>query len=113
MRNVLRELLKGSAPEMPSLSEKEAIIMQLLARGAEMYGLEIVSRSDGEVGRGTVYVTLGRMVDKGLISSRSEEQPIGSTALPRRLYTLTGKGSEVLHAYARAAMAFAGLAVPS
>ncbi len=59
----------------PRLSPKEALILDLL-RGGEMYGLELVTSSDGALKRGTVYVTLGRMEEKGLIVSRiGDEAP--------------------------------------
>jgi DNA-binding PadR family transcriptional regulator len=81
---------------LPSLSGKEGLILDLLGRSKEMYGLELVTASGGELKRGTVYVTLGRMEDKGFISSRLDEPP-PSGGLPRRLYTATSYGRE-LHA---------------
>ncbi len=80
----------------------------LLTSGQEMYGLEIVQASNGEVGRGTVYVTLGRMVEKGFVDSRQETLAPSSTALPRRMYRVTAEGRRVLHACERASLAYAG-----
>ena len=54
---------------LPSLSGKEGLILDLLGRSREMYGLELVTASVGELKRGTVYVTLGRMEAKGLVES--------------------------------------------
>ena len=68
----------------PRLSPKEALILDLL-RGGEMYGLELVTSSDGALKRGTVYVTLGRMEEKGLIVSR-----IGDEAPARRRTAAAG-----------------------
>ena len=62
-----------------------------------MYGLELVAASDGELKRGTVYVTLARMEEKGFISSRLDDDPPPFGGLPRRLYTPTSYGRE-LHA---------------
>ena len=84
----------------PRLSAKEALILGLLRAAGEMYGLELVSASGGTLKRGTVYVTLGRMEEKGLVRSRVDEDtpPIGG--LPRRLYTPTPYGSQLLAASA-------------
>lgn len=79
---------------LPSLSAKEGLILDLLGRSKEMYGLELVAASGGELKRGTVYVTLARMEEKGFISSRLDEDPPPSGGLPRRLYTATGYGRQ-------------------
>ena len=39
-----------------------------------MFGLQLVEQSNGGLKRGTVYVTLGRMQDKGYVESRTEER---------------------------------------
>ncbi len=46
-------------------SRTETLILDLLRQGRERYGLELVEASGGRVKRGTVYVTLGRMEEKG------------------------------------------------
>jgi PadR family transcriptional regulator PadR len=74
---------------------KEGLILDLLGRSKGMYGLELVAASEGELKRGTVYVTLGRMEQKGLISSRLADEPPRFGGLPRRLYTATAYGREV------------------
>jgi len=87
-----------SSNEGPGLpSRKEAVILELLASGGERYGLELVEASDGRLKRGTVYVTLGRMEDKGLVESRQEDRP-GESGLPRRLYRPTALGRRALAA---------------
>ena len=78
----------------------------MLASGEELYGLAIVERSEGRVGRGTAYVTLGRMEEKGFIVSRQEDRQTGAIGLPRRLYKITGHGESVLNAYELAAFTF-------
>jgi DNA-binding PadR family transcriptional regulator len=94
-----------TGPDIPRLSETEFLIMNLLvsARG-EMYGLQLVEESNGKLKRGTVYVTLGRLEDKGYISSRREaDSPDSPTPRsPRRLYKPTGLGAKVFHALASA-----------
>lgn len=89
-----------SAPELPSLSHKEALILELLVGGGrEFYGLELVNASDGKLKRGTIYVTLQRLQEKGLVDSRQEARTAPEIGIPRRLYSITGYGQRVLSAY--------------
>src|SRR5215213_4648103 len=84
---------------LPRLSSTEAFILGLLIGKSELYGLEMVEQSGGRLKRGTVYVTLGRMHDKGLIESRKEPRQSPEVGIPRRLYSITGHGMRVLAAY--------------
>ena len=86
-------------PRVLTLSPKESLILQLLVRDEEAYGLELVTASRGRLKRGTVYVTLGRMEDKGYITSRLTEPPPEAGGLPRRVYTPTPLGRQVLDAW--------------
>ena len=61
-----------------------------------MYGLELVVESAGALKRGTVYVTLGRMEEKGYVTSRAEPPLPAQGGLPRRLYRSTPYGRELL-----------------
>src|SRR5688572_794585 len=82
---------------MPRLSPVEAEILRLLIAHDEMYGLELVAASK-VIKRGTIYVTLGRMANKGWVKSRavkSKHEP----GLPRRLFRATGTGAHVLRAW--------------
>lgn len=88
--------------EIPRLSATERLILELLA-GEEMFGLQLVEQSRGVLKRGTVYVTLGRMQDKGYVESWTEPQPPGAIGLPRRLYRPTAYGRRVLEAWEAAA----------
>ena len=81
------------------LSAKETLILDLLHDGSPLYGLQMVDASHGKLKRGTVYVTLGRMEDKGLIRSRTEDAPPGAGGLPRRLYEATPHGVLVFKAW--------------
>jgi len=92
-----------SRPRLLTLSSKEELILQLLGRREEMYGLELVAASKRRLKRGTVYVTLGRMEEKGYITSRLEDAPPGVGGLPRRVYQPTGLGRRVLAAWTKAA----------
>jgi PadR family transcriptional regulator len=93
----------------PRVSRTEHVILALLSRDKELFGLEIVGKSAGAVKRGTVYVTLGRMHDKGFVESRTEPLAPGAIGLPRRLYRLTPYGVAVLKAWTRATRAMARL----
>jgi DNA-binding PadR family transcriptional regulator len=90
-------------PRVLTLSAKESLILQLLVRDAEAYGLELVSASRGRLKRGTVYVTLGRMEEKGYVTSRLEDAPPDAGGLPRRVYTPTALGRQVLEAWSQPA----------
>jgi PadR family transcriptional regulator, regulatory protein PadR len=87
---------------VPSLSEKERLVLELLGRARKMYGLELVAASEGALKRGTVYVTLGRMEAKGYVNSRLEDRTPPHGGLPRRLYDVTAYGRELLAAWTSA-----------
>lgn len=81
------------------LPRKELLILELLAAEGPMYGLQLVQRSGGELKRGTVYVTLGRMESKGVIESEQETPDPGAIGLPRRIYRPTPLGERMLRAW--------------
>ena len=93
--------------ELPRLSRTEHLILGLLADD-ESFGLELVERSKGGLKRGTVYVTLARMQEKGYVESRTEPLPPGGIGLPRRIYRPTAHGLRVLNAWALAARSMTG-----
>lgn len=90
---------------LPTLSSLEGLILDLLV-DEELFGLQLVKRSSGRLKRGTVYVTLARMQEKGYVESRTEPLPAGGIGLPRRLYRPTTFGLRVLDASVQAARAF-------
>lgn len=84
---------------MKALSPKEQVVLELLGSGRERFGLELVEASNGELKRGTVYVTLGRMEAAGLVESRLEAAPRDGDrpgGLPRRLYLASALGLRAL-----------------
>lgn len=84
--------------QIPRLSGKEYIALKMLINaGRELYGLEMVEASEGELSKGTVYVTLTRLEEKGYITSRREKVRDG-VSIPRRLYKPTGLGARVFRA---------------
>lgn len=83
---------------IPRLSDKEFLILEMLVGSGELYGLEMVKKSNKKLKRGTIYVTLSRMADKGYVESRQEEKPDHVPGIPRRLYSATGLGQRIFHA---------------
>ena len=73
------------------LPNSERVILQLLVGKGPCYGLELVTSSRGVLKRGGIYVTLGRMEEKGLVSSATGEGG-------RRLYKPTALGERALSA---------------
>jgi DNA-binding PadR family transcriptional regulator len=88
---------------IPTLSAKESLILELLVREKEQYGLQLVSASRRQLKRGTVYVTLGRMEAKGYVTSRLEDAPPDAGGLPRRIYQAPALGRRVLTVWSAAA----------
>lgn len=83
-------------PRVLSLSPKEMIILELLVEHGELYGLQLVAQSRRRLKRGTVYVTLGRMEDKGFVASKLDTAASPTGGLPRRRYAPTALGRRVL-----------------
>ena len=79
------------------LAGSEHRILLLLVDRPDQYGLELVEASNSALKRGGIYVTLGRMEDKGLVRSTPGESG-------RRLYRATALGERAL----LAAQVFAG-----
>jgi DNA-binding PadR family transcriptional regulator len=73
------------------LPKSERIILQLLVNRGPCYGLELVGSSRGVLKRGGVYVTLGRMEEKGFVRSRAAQAG-------RRVYEPTALGERALAA---------------
>jgi len=98
--------------DLPRLSATERLILELLSTETEMFGLQMVESSEGRLKRGTVYVTLGRMQEKGYLETRQEETPIGNLGIPRRLYRATGHALRILAAWRAAEHSFVNNPVP-
>lgn len=89
-------------PRLLTLPGKESLILELLAQRPEMYGLQLVAASRRRLKRGTVYVTLQRMEEKGYITSRLENAPPQAGGLPRRVYEATPLGRRMLTVWTEA-----------
>ena len=90
-------------PRVLTLSPKELLILELIVRDGELYGLQLVAASRRRLKRGTVYVTLGRMEDKGYLTSRLEDAPPEAGGMPRRLYEATALGRRMLAVFTEGA----------
>ena len=73
------------------LARTERLILSLLSTGGPSYGLQLVEASRGRLKRGGIYVTLGKMEEKGLVSSTVQDDG-------RRIYELKGLGHRALAA---------------
>ena len=91
--------MAGSHPRALTLSPKELLVLELLLRHQDLYGLQLVATSGGRLKRGTVYVTLGRMEEKGYITSTLEAAPSGAGGVPRRIYAATPLGRRMFAAW--------------
>lgn len=84
---------------LPRISRTQYEILDLLRSNGEMYGLEMV-RASSMLKRGTVYVLLDRMSQRGWVRSRADAVATES-GLPRRRYSLSAEGQRVLIEYER------------
>ena len=109
MTSVLQYVRMHAVATIPSsLSAKERLVLELLAaKHDRMYGLELVAESAGRLKRGTVYVLLGRMQEKGYVEAEPEKFADDSGLVPRRMYCATALGLRVLRAWTIAVKALA------
>lgn len=85
---------------MNLLTATEYEILKLLVGEPKgLYGLELVKKSDGKLKRGSVYVLLSRLEDKGYLKVRTTAAPDGAGGMPRRQYKLDGAGQKVMREY--------------
>lgn len=77
---------------MLALSHQEEAILELLLSGQELYGLDLIEKSNNELKPGTIYVHLSNLEKNKLVSSRLEALKEGEQGKPRRLYQITNFG---------------------
>jgi DNA-binding PadR family transcriptional regulator len=78
---------------------EQLILFSVLQLEEEAYGVSIRENIEERTGRtasiGAIYTTLGRLEERGLVRSRTEE-PRGRTGRPRKYYALTPDGARNL-----------------
>ncbi len=92
----------SSNSQLPRLSRKESAILELLVSKGEMYGLEMVNASEGKLKRGSIYVLLSRMAEKGYVDSRAEKREYPEIGIPRRKFWATSLGENAFNANQKA-----------
>jgi DNA-binding PadR family transcriptional regulator len=90
------------------LGEFEHMVLAAVLRlGDAAYGAAIVKEIEQQTGRGvsggSLYVTLDRLEDKGMVTSRMADRSPRRGGRPKRFVTVTPKGMKALRA-AREAM---------
>ena len=85
---------------MPYLGSFEQVILfSVLQLKDEACGVSVRENIEERTGRtvsiGAIYTTLGRLEERGLVRSRTEE-PQGRTGRPRKYYALSPEGAREL-----------------
>lgn len=94
----IKNLTMINSDNFPRLSRKEFLILEMLADKDEMFGLEMAQLSNGELKRGTIYVTLQRMSEKRLVESFGQPRTSGEIGIARRIYKATEFGKKIFKA---------------
>ncbi len=86
---------------MAYLGEFEQLILfSVLQLGDEAYGVAIRETIEERTGRapsaGAIYTALGRLEERGLVTSNSESGGTGRPGRPRKYYTLRREGARAL-----------------
>lgn len=86
--------------KMPS--QREAVILSIIING-EKYGREIRNEYEERTSRklplGSLYVTLSRMEDSGLVDSRMGDSVHERGGNRRKYFSITGLGERALSAF--------------
>jgi DNA-binding PadR family transcriptional regulator len=81
------------------MAPKELLALRLLIDNSKgLYGSQFVHLSEGNLNRGTVYVMLERMIDKGFVRE-VEEPPTASLQLARTRHLITAQGRSAYTAF--------------
>ena len=86
----------GKGKSWPSGKEIE-VLRLLQAAGSGMYGLELVEKSDGAIGRESIYKYLWRLEEKGYITKKVPAKA-DHPGMPRPIYRINGLGQTALAA---------------
>lgn len=78
-------------------TKTEMTVLTLLMNSPPgLYGLEVVEQSNKEIKRGSVYVLLGRLEEKGYVERTPSKVDANYPGLPRPIYKITAPGQKVL-----------------
>ena len=77
-----------------NLMTTDELILTMLATMDEAYGLTLV-KANPKLKRGTIYVHLESLVERGLVVSRQEKHTPPHIEIPRKLYRLASKPEPV------------------
>jgi DNA-binding PadR family transcriptional regulator len=90
---------------------EQLILFSVLQLEGEAYGVSVRENIEDRTGRsvsiGAIYTTLGRLEDRGLVRSRTEEAQ-GRTGRPRKYYRLSPDGARSLRESYTAIQSMAG-----
>ena len=86
---------------MGSIGDFEQLILfSILRLGGNAYGVSIRDTIEERTGRsvsaGAIYTALGRLEERGLVSSRVGEPTAGRAGRPRKYYALEPEGARAL-----------------
>jgi len=85
-----------------NLSHNETVLVSAILDLGEPYGLEVAERAEDVYGLrislGSIYTTLDRLEQKGLVSSRYAEPDEERGGRPKRFFQVTGLGVSALEA---------------
>ena len=73
-------------------TNQEMNVFDILIGGHEMYGYEIVERSNGTLKKTSIYVVLARMVARGFLTARDGTEDDGTR---RVFYKITAYGQQM------------------
>ena len=94
---------------------EQLILFSVLQLEDEAYGVSIreniEERTRRTVSIGAIYTTLGRLEERGLVRSRTEE-PRGRTGRPRKYYALSPDGARDLRESYASIQSMAGGLIP-
>ncbi|MGH7577182.1 MAG: PadR family transcriptional regulator [Longimicrobiales bacterium] len=102
---------------MSYLGEFEQLILfSVLRLGEDAYGVSIRDAIEERTGRvvssGAIYTTLGRLEDRGLVTSRVGDPTPGRAGRPRKYHALNAAGERALMDAYETIQAMAGGLIP-
>lgn len=95
---------------------EQLILFAVLQLGDDAYGIAIRETLEERTGRvvssGAIYTTLGRLQDRGMVTSRVGGPTEGHVGRPRKYYTLEPAGARALKAAYSTIQSMAGGLIP-